>query len=91
MLRFRWLTVIAAARDRGRVAVARLEARQRVHADRSNEGTLLYMPTTLPGMSVTKAAELVQLQDRIIKSFPEVESVIGKAGAPTRATDPAPL
>jgi Cu(I)/Ag(I) efflux system membrane protein CusA/SilA len=45
-----------------------------------NEGTLLYMPATLPGMSVTKAAELLQQQDRIIKSFPEVESVFGKAG-----------
>ena len=46
-----------------------------------NEGTLLYMPTTLPGLSVTKAAELLQTQDRIIKSFPEVASVYGKAGA----------
>ena len=45
-----------------------------------NEGTLLYMPTTLPGISVTKAAELMQTQDRIIKSFPEVASVYGKAG-----------
>ncbi len=45
-----------------------------------NEGTLMYMPTTLPGLSVTKAAELMQMQDRIIKSFPEVESVFGKAG-----------
>ncbi|RUY33093.1 efflux RND transporter permease subunit, partial [Mesorhizobium sp. M7A.F.Ca.US.001.04.1.1] len=45
-----------------------------------NEGTLMYMPTTLPGISVTKAAELLQMQDRIIKSFPEVESVYGKAG-----------
>ncbi|UCG99360.1 MAG: efflux RND transporter permease subunit, partial [Burkholderiales bacterium] len=56
-----------------------------------NEGTLFYMPTSLPGMSVTKAAELVQVQDRIIKSFPEVESVIGKAGRALTATDPAPI
>ncbi len=55
-----------------------------------NEGTLFYMPTTLPGLSVTKAAELVQIQDRIIKSFPEVDSVIGKAGRAATATDPAP-
>jgi copper/silver efflux system protein len=55
-----------------------------------NEGTLLYMPTTLPGISVTKAAELMQIQDRIIKSFPEVESVYGKAGRASTATDPAP-
>jgi len=56
-----------------------------------NEGTLLYMPTTLPGLSVTKAAELLQVQDRIIKRFPEVDSVYGKAGRAQTATDPAPL
>jgi Cu(I)/Ag(I) efflux system membrane protein CusA/SilA len=56
-----------------------------------NEGTLFYMPVSLPSMSVTKAAELIQLQDRIIKSFPEVDSVFGKAGRANTATDPAPL
>jgi len=56
-----------------------------------NEGTLLFMPQTLPGLSVTKAAELLQTQDRIIKRFPEVESVFGKAGRALTATDPAPL
>ena len=56
-----------------------------------NEGTLLYMPASLPGMSVTKAAELLQTQDKIIKSFPEVASVFGKAGRAQTATDPAPL
>ena len=55
-----------------------------------NEGTLMYMPTTLPGISVTKAAELLQMQDRIIKAFPEVASVYGKAGRANTATDPAP-
>ncbi|MCL6655501.1 cation transporter [Agrobacterium rubi] len=55
-----------------------------------DEGTLMYMPTTLPGLSVTKAAELMQTQDRIIKSFPEVEIVFGKAGRALTATDPAP-
>ena len=55
-----------------------------------NEGTLFYMPVTLPGISVTKAAELLQTQDKIIKSFPEVESVWGKAGRASTATDPAP-
>src|SRR5205085_7846786 len=55
-----------------------------------NEGTLLYMPTTLPGISVTKAAELMQTQDRIIRQFPEVASVYGKAGRAATATDPAP-
>jgi len=56
-----------------------------------NEGTLLFMPATLPGLSVTRAAELLQQQDRIIKSFPEVESVFGKAGRALTATDPAPM
>jgi Cu(I)/Ag(I) efflux system membrane protein CusA/SilA len=56
-----------------------------------NEGTLLYMPATLPGLSVTKAAEILQTQDRIIRGFPEVASVFGKAGRANTATDPAPL
>jgi copper/silver efflux system protein len=55
-----------------------------------NEGTLLYMPTTLPGISVTKAGELLQTQDRVIRGFPEVASVYGKAGRALTATDPAP-
>ena len=56
-----------------------------------NEGTLLFMPASLPGMSVTKAAELLQTQNKIIKSFPEVDLVYGKAGRAQTATDPAPL
>jgi len=55
------------------------------------EGDLLYMPTTFPGISPTKARELIQVTDRIIKSFPEVESVFGKAGRAETATDPAPM
>ncbi|GKT07668.1 efflux RND transporter permease subunit [Desulforhabdus sp. TSK] len=56
-----------------------------------NEGDLLYMPTTLPGVSITKAKELLQQTDRIIKTFPEVKSVFGKVGRAETATDPAPL
>lgn len=56
-----------------------------------NEGDLLYMPTTPPGISPAKAAELLQQTDRIIKSFPEVRSVFGKIGRAETATDPAPL
>ena len=56
-----------------------------------NEGTLLYMPATLPSLSVTKAGELLQTQDKILKGFPEVASVFGKAGRAATATDPAPL
>lgn len=55
-----------------------------------NEGSLLFMPSSLPGMSITKAAELMQTQNKIIKSFPEVTSVWGKAGRANTATDPAP-
>lgn len=55
------------------------------------EGDLLYMPTTLPGISVTKAKEILQQTDRIIKTFPEVKSVFGKIGRAETATDPAPL
>jgi Cu(I)/Ag(I) efflux system membrane protein CusA/SilA len=56
-----------------------------------NEGDLLYMPTTLPGISITKAKELLQQTDKIIATFPEVESVLGKIGRAETATDPAPL
>ncbi len=56
-----------------------------------NEGDLLYMPSTFPGISITKAKQLLQQTDRIIKSFPEVESVFGKIGRAETATDPAPL
>ena len=55
------------------------------------EGDILYMPTTLPGISITKAKEILQQTDKIIKSFPEVESVFGKIGRAETATDPAPL
>jgi Cu(I)/Ag(I) efflux system membrane protein CusA/SilA len=55
------------------------------------EGDLLYMPTTLPGLSVTKAKELLQQTDRIIRQFPEVERVFGKIGRAETATDPAPM
>jgi Cu(I)/Ag(I) efflux system membrane protein CusA/SilA len=56
-----------------------------------DEGTLLYMPSTLPGISVTEAQRLLQVQDRIIKQFPEVERVLGKAGRAESSTDPAPF
>lgn len=56
-----------------------------------NEGDLLYMPSALPGLSVAKASQLLQITDRMIKTTPEVESVFGKAGRAETATDPAPL
>ncbi|MGV8038776.1 MAG: efflux RND transporter permease subunit [Thermoanaerobaculaceae bacterium] len=56
-----------------------------------NEGSILYMPTTLPGISVAQAQELLQAQDRVLRSFPEVERVHGKAGRAETSTDPAPF
>ena len=56
-----------------------------------NEGTVLYMPTTLPGISVTEARNLLLMQDKILKSFPEVHTVFGKAGRAETSTDPAPF
>ena len=56
-----------------------------------NEGDLLYMPTTMPGISITEAKNILQQTDRIIRTFPEVENVFGKAGRAETATDPAPL
>lgn len=56
-----------------------------------NEGTLLYMPTSLPGISVQKAGQILQTQDRLLKAFPEVDRVFGKMGRARTATDPAPL
>ena len=90
VLRWRWVTVIAAVA----VALASFWPATKLGTEfmpTLNEGSIFYMPTSLPGMSVTKAAELVQVQNKIIKSFPEVESVIGKAGRAASATDPAPL
>jgi Cu(I)/Ag(I) efflux system membrane protein CusA/SilA len=58
---------------------------------RLNEGVLLYMPTTLPGLSVTEALRLLQVQDRALTAFPEVASVFGKAGRAETSTDPAPF
>jgi Cu(I)/Ag(I) efflux system membrane protein CusA/SilA len=89
VLRAKWLTIVLALIA---LAVTIWPTRQigSEFMPELDEGTLLYMPTTLPGISITKAAELLQQQDRIIKSFPEVASVYGKAGRASTATDPAP-
>ena len=56
-----------------------------------DEGSLLYMPSTMPGISIAEAQKLLQVTDRIIKQFPEVDRVLGKAGRAETSTDPAPL
>jgi Cu(I)/Ag(I) efflux system membrane protein CusA/SilA len=89
-LRFRYLVILAAA---GLIAatVPVFEKLGSEFMPPLYEGTLFYMPTGLPGMSITQAQQVLQVQDRLIKGFPEVVSVLGKAGRSTSPTDPAPL
>jgi Cu(I)/Ag(I) efflux system membrane protein CusA/SilA len=89
-IRWRWLVLLAAV---GLIAVTYYPLRQlgSEFMPPLDEGDLLYMPTTYPGLSITKAKELLQQTDKILKSFPEVETVFGKAGRADTATDPAPL
>lgn len=90
VLKYPWRTVVGAAL----MILISLYPASRLGSEfmpTLNEGTLLYMPTTLPGLSITKAAEIIQKQDRILKSFPEVATVWGKAGRADSATDPAPI
>jgi Cu(I)/Ag(I) efflux system membrane protein CusA/SilA len=89
-LRHRWAVVIAAVL----VVLATIPAYQRLGSEFMpplNEGAILYMPTTLPGISVTEASRILQVQDRILKTFPEVERVFGKIGRAESSTDPAPF
>jgi Cu(I)/Ag(I) efflux system membrane protein CusA/SilA len=89
VLRHQWSTILAAVLAVGFTVPVffRLGSEFMPPLD---EGALLYMPTTLPGMSVTEAQKLLQVQDKILRSFPEVERVFGKAGRAETATDPAP-
>ncbi|PAU94294.1 CusA/CzcA family heavy metal efflux RND transporter [Aliifodinibius salipaludis] len=89
-LRFKWTTIIASIA----ILVISIVPLQRLGSEFMppiEEGDLLYMPTTDPGISITKAKELLQQTDKIIASFPEVESVFGKSGRAQTSTDPAPL
>jgi Cu(I)/Ag(I) efflux system membrane protein CusA/SilA len=89
-VRLRWVVIAGAV-----AAVAlTIPAFQRLGSEFMpplNEGTLLYMPTTLPGISLEEAQRVLETQDRILKTFPEVERVFGKAGRADTSTDPAPL
>jgi Cu(I)/Ag(I) efflux system membrane protein CusA/SilA len=89
-LRFRWLVVVVAAL----AVVSIIYPIQHMGSEFMPplwEGDLLYMPTTFPGISITKAKEILQQTDKLIAEFPEVESVLGKIGRADTATDPAPL
>jgi Cu(I)/Ag(I) efflux system membrane protein CusA/SilA len=90
VLRFQWPVVIGAIL----VIIATIPIYLRLGSEFMpplDEGVLLYMPTTMPGISVTEAQRVLQTQDKILKSFPEVERVFGKAGRAETATDPAPF
>jgi Cu(I)/Ag(I) efflux system membrane protein CusA/SilA len=90
VLRFRWLTILAAVL----VVAATVPIYRKLGSEFMpplNEGTILYMPTALPGMSIAQARDAIQAQDRMIKEFPEVATVFGKAGRAETPTDPAPL
>jgi Cu(I)/Ag(I) efflux system membrane protein CusA/SilA len=89
-LRHRWAVVFAAVA----VVIATIPAYRRLGSEFMpplNEGAILYMPTTLPGISVTEAGRMLQVQDRILRTFPEVERVHGKIGRAETSTDPAPF
>jgi Cu(I)/Ag(I) efflux system membrane protein CusA/SilA len=90
VLRFKWSTVVVAALILG-VSIIPLQRLGSEFMPTINEGDLLYMPTTDPGISITKAKELLQQTDKIIATFPEVKSVFGKTGRAQSSTDPAPL
>ncbi|MDA1076540.1 MAG: CusA/CzcA family heavy metal efflux RND transporter [Proteobacteria bacterium] len=89
-MRWRWLTLFAAALLLGATyyPYSKLGSEFMPPLD---EGDILYMPTTFPGISITKAKELLQQTDRILATFPEVHHVFGKIGRAETATDPAPL
>jgi len=89
-LRFRWLTVLAAIL----IMTATIYPFTKLGKEFMpplNEGDILYMPTAVPGMAIGEAARILQIQDRMLRAFPEVENVFGKAGQSETATDPAPL
>jgi copper/silver efflux system protein len=89
-LRWKWVVLAAAVATVG-VTVPVFERLGSEFMPPLDEGTLLYMPSTLPGISVGEAQRLLQTQDKIIKQFPEVETVMGKAGRAETSTDPAPF
>ncbi len=89
-LRWRWFVIGAALA----LVIATIPAFQHLGSEAMpplDEGAILYMPTTLPGISIRQAEQLLQVSDRIIRQFPEVDHVLGKAGRAESATDPAPL
>jgi Cu(I)/Ag(I) efflux system membrane protein CusA/SilA len=89
-LRNRWMVIVVAVVIMGLTVPVFLSLGEEFMPP-LNEGTILYMPITLPGISITEAGKYLQIQDKILKTFPEVESVFGKIGKAETSTDPAPL
>jgi len=90
VLRFRWLTLIVALIIVG-VTIYPFKKLGKEFMPPLNEGDLLFMPTAVPGIAIGEASRVLQIQDRLLRQFPEVESVFGKAGESETSTDPAPL
>jgi Cu(I)/Ag(I) efflux system membrane protein CusA/SilA len=90
VLRFRWLTLILALLVMG-ITIYPFKKLGKEFMPPLNEGDILFMPTAVPGMTVTEATKVLQIQDRMLREFPEVDSVFGKAGQAETPTDPAPL
>jgi len=89
-LRFRWLTLAGALLIMA-ATIYPFAKLGKEFMPPLNEGDLLFMPTAVPGISIEEATRILQIQDRILRQFPEVESVFGKAGGAETSTDPAPL
>jgi copper/silver efflux system protein len=90
VLRFRWLTLIIALLVMG-ATVYPFKKLGKEFMPPLNEGDILFMPTAVPGITVTEAMKVLQVQDRMLRQIPEVETVFGKAGQSETSTDPAPL
>src|SRR5437763_2307417 len=90
VLRFRWLTLIAALLILV-VTIYPFKKLGKEFMPPLNEGDILFMPTAVPGIAIGEATRILQIQDRLLRQFPEVESVFGKAGESETSTDPAPL
>jgi Cu(I)/Ag(I) efflux system membrane protein CusA/SilA len=90
VLRFRWLTLIAAIAILGATVFPFLRLGKEFMPP-LNENDILYMPTAVPGISLQEATRILQIQDRMLRQFPEVETVFGKVGQSETPTDPAPI
>ncbi len=90
VLRFRWLTLLTALLILG-VTFYPFSRLGSEFMPPLNEGDILFMPTAVPGMTIAEATKILQIQDRMLRKFPEVETVFGKAGESETSTDPAPV